>query len=75
MEKKLFALNVDDASVNAGMHRGLGVKIKEDVAWLMVVHCFSHRLELAIKDAINRTFFDEIDAMLIKIYYLYKKWS
>ena len=37
----------------------------------MLVHCFSHRLELAIQDAFNGTFFDEIDLMLRKIYYLY----
>ena len=67
MEKKTFALNVDGASVNTGIHRGLGVKIKEDVPWLMLVHCFSHHLELAIEDAFNGTFFDEIDLMLRKI--------
>ena len=73
MEKKLFALNVDDASVNTGIHRRLDIKVKEDVPWLMLVHCFNHHLELTVKDNFNiGTFFDEIDVMLRKIYYLTK---
>ena len=46
--------------------------IKEDVPWLKLVHCFNHCLELATKDAFSGTFFDKIDVMLRKIYYLYK---
>ena len=72
MEKKPIALNVDVASVNTGIHRGLGVKIKEDVLWLMLVHSFNHCLELAINDTVSAIFFDEIEVMLRKIYCLYK---
>ena len=64
MEKKPLALNVDVASVNKGIHRGLGVKIKEDVPWLMLVHSFNHCLELAINDTVSAIFFDEIEVML-----------
>ena len=76
-KKNFFALNVEAAIVNTGIHRVLGVKIKEDVLWLMLVHCFNNPLELAIKDAVSGTFFDEIEVMLRKIYCLYKispKW-
>ena len=38
----------------------------------MLVHCFNHCLELAIKDVFSETFFDEIDVMLRRIYYFYK---
>ena len=56
------------------IHSGLGTKISNDFApWLTLIHCFNHRLELSIKDAFNGTFFDEIDTMLLKLYYLYKK--
>ena len=73
-ENHIHGLNVDGASVNTGVHNGLGTKISEDYApWLTVIHCFNHRLELAIKDALKGSFFDEIDTMLLKLYYLYKK--
>ena len=64
LKKKLFTLNVDGVSVNTGIHRGLGVKIKEDVPWLMLIHCFNHRLELAMKDAFSGTLFGENNIML-----------
>ena len=38
----------------------------------MLVHGFNHRLEPAIKDAFTGTFFDEIDVMLRKNFYLTK---
>ena len=72
-ENRLHGLNVDGASVNTGVHRGLGAKIRELAPWLTFVHCFNHRLELAVKDTFKGTFFDEIDTMLLKLYYLYKK--
>ena len=68
-KKELFTLNVDGASVNTGIHTQLGVKIKEGVPWLMLLHCSNHHLELAIKDAFSGTFFD---VLLRKIYYLSK---
>ena len=70
---KLVHFNVDGASVNMGIHRGLGVKLKEDSSWLTVTHCFNHRLELAVKDTFSGTFFKEVDNMLLKLFYLYRK--
>ncbi len=43
----LFGLNVDDASVNTGIHGGLGALLRQSAEWLHVVHSFNHRLELA----------------------------
>ena len=40
---------------------------------LNVVHCFNHRFKLAIKDAFKATFFEDIDTLLNKLYYLYRK--
>ena len=51
-----MVLDIDSASVNTGIHRGLGVKIKEDVHWSMLMHCFSHHLDLSVKDAFSGTF-------------------
>ena len=72
---KLYGFNVDGASVNMGLHRGLGVLLREQSPWLLIVHCFNHRFELAIKDSFQRTFFNEIETFLVKLFYLYKKSS
>ena len=47
---KLHGFNVDGAAVNTGILKGLAVLLRENAPWLTVVHCFNHRLELAIKD-------------------------
>ena len=72
---KLHGFNVNGAAVNTGIHRGLGVLLRENAPWLTVVHCFNHRFELAIKDSFGGTFFDEIDTFLVKLFYLHKKSS
>lgn len=61
---RLVGLNVDGASVNVGIHAGLGAKIRETAPWLVLVHCFNHRIELAIKDAFDASSFSKIDQML-----------
>ena len=55
-----------------GIYGGLGALLKELSPWLMVVHCFNHRLELAIKDTFKLTAFNNIDEMLAVLYKLYK---
>ena len=66
-------LSVDGASVNTGIHGGLGALLRQSAEWLTVVHCFNHRLELVAQDAFKGTFFDKVDAMLTKLFYLYQK--
>ena len=72
-ETRLHARNIDGASVNTGIHRGLDARIREHPPWLTVVHCFNHRFVLGVKDTFKGTFFEEIDTMLLKLYYLYEK--
>ena len=69
----MFGLNVDGASVNTGLHNGLDVLIREINPWLIVVHCFSHRFELAVRIHLKKLFFTEIETMILKIFHLYKK--
>ena len=52
----LLGLNVDGASVNTGIHKGLREKI-EEADWFQLVHCFNHRLELVLKDAFFKSAF------------------
>lgn len=53
--RQLAALNVDGASVNLGSINGLAAKLRKDSPWLLTIHCFNHRLELAVKDAFKGT--------------------
>ena len=73
LTSRLPGLNADGASVNMGVHRGLGTLLKETAPWLEVIYSFNHRVELAIKDAFGHTKFGKIDEMLLKLHYLYKK--
>ena len=47
--------------------------MKEYAPWINVIHCFNHSLELAVKDTFDKTFFKEVDNMLLKLLYLYRK--
>ena len=38
-----------------------------------MINCFNHRVELALKDALRTTSFEEVDSMLCKLYCLYQK--
>ena len=70
--KHILGLNVNGASLNTGIHGGLGVLIKELAPWLKLIHCFNHHLELVIKDAFKNTAFAKIDEMLSELYKLYQ---
>ena len=35
--------------------------------------CVAHRLELALKDALKGTAFDDVGELLLRLYYFYKK--
>ena len=72
-EKSIVGLNCDGANVNMGINNGLGKQVKNSAPWLELVHCFNHRIELALKDAFEKTFFSKIENMLTKLYYLYQK--
>ena len=72
-ENSIVGLNCDGANVNMGINNGLGKLVKDSAPWLELVHCFNHRIELALKDAFEKTFFSKIENMLTKLYYLYQK--
>lgn len=47
-DSKLIGFGADGASVNMGKKAGVAAKLKQDVPWLIDVHCLPHRLELAM---------------------------
>ena len=70
---KFVGINVNGAGANLGKHRGVGNLVQEKATWLQVIHCFNHRVELALKNAFKTTAFKDISTMLCKLYYLYQK--
>ena len=49
-KSKLVGLGTDGASVNVGCHGGLGAILKQEIPYLLQIHCIAHRLELAVLD-------------------------
>ena len=72
--ERLVGINADGASVNMGTHTGVATRLKETAPWLLAIHCFNHRLELAVQDAFKGIkAFEDIDELLLKLYYYYQK--
>jgi hypothetical protein len=44
-----------------GIHAGMGAKVRETAPCLVLIHCFNHHIELAIKDAFDASSFSTID--------------
>ena len=71
--ERMVALCVDGAAVNLGIRRGVAALLREDMPWLVATHCLNHRLELGVKDALNKTYMDEVTDLLTSLYYVYSK--
>ena len=69
---KIVFLSSDGASVNSDKDSGL-IKLL-DFPWISFIWRFSHRLELALKDALKE-FIELVDTSLMHLLYLYKKSS
>ena len=67
-------LGSDGASVNSIKNSGLIKLFQEELPWSSFIWCFSHRLELALKDALNE-FMEPVEKSLMHLFYLYKKSS
>ena len=69
----MVALGADGASVNNGDKSSVKTKLREELPWLAFGWCMAHKLELGIKDALKGTYFNKVDEMLPRLYYLYKR--
>ena len=49
----LVACGSDGASVMTGVRNGVIAKLRQEVPWLIGIHCVAHKLELAILDGIK----------------------
>ena len=64
LAQKLVSICVNGAAVNLGVHNGLSALFKQELPWLVAIHCMNHRLELAAKDAFSSSYFNEFMSML-----------
>ena len=71
-QTKMVSCTADGASVNFGTKNGLLTQLDSDRGWLIKIHCANHRIELAIKDAMKNSSFNEIDNLYISLYNLAK---
>ena len=75
VKKKLVGFCADGVSVNMGRTGGVAVRLAREIPapWLVVIHCVSHRIELAVKDTFKGTSADVVIDMLVSIFLLYDK--
>lgn len=73
LKNKLIGFGADGATVNRGNKEGVISVINRESPWVVYVWCIAHRLELSLKDALTGTCFDEVDDILLRLYYLYEK--
>ena len=67
--KKLTGIGTDGAAVNVSALKG---KVQSNIPWVYWMWCLAHRLELAVKDALQGIVFDIIDELLLRLYYIYE---
>jgi hypothetical protein len=68
---QLVGIATDGASANIATG-GLKGLVEKELNWIFWMWCLAHRLELAIKDALKGSFFDSIDELLLRLYYMYE---
>lgn len=65
----LVAIGSDGASVMTGVRNGVIAKLRQDVSWLIGIHCVAHKLELAVLDGIKDIqYFADLTEMLKGLY-------
>ena len=63
----------DGASVNIAEQNGVKGILQTACPWIVWAWCYSHRLELACKDAFKSKLFHNIQEMLLRLFYIYEK--
>ena len=63
----------DGSTVSSGKKSGVLIIMKEEIPWIAFVWCMTHRLKFAIQDALKEMVFEEVEDMILRIFYLYQK--
>ena len=74
----MVGISADGAAINFGHRKGLISRWKKIIPWSVGVHCFSHRLELAVQYGLKQHYGDVED--FLTVIYLYfrnspTRWS
>ena len=69
---KIVSCTSDGASVNFGRNTSIMTRLAVDPPWLIRMHCTNHRIELAVKGALDKTTFNECDTLYIGNFALLK---
>ena len=70
--QSLIGIGTDCASANIAA-AGLKDLVDAQLVWVFWTWCVAHRQELAVKDALRGTLFNQVDEMLTRLYYIYEK--
>ena len=70
--ERMTFFSSEGASASGGSKPGLIRLFQKNYLWISFIWCFSHRLELAIKDALKE-FLEPVETALRHLYYLYTK--
>lgn len=71
---KMVFLSSDGTATNSGLTGGLITLFRRDMPWVAFVWCFSHRLELSLKDALASEF-ESVEESLRHLFYIYQNSS
>ena len=71
VEHKLVGFGCDGTNANIA-DGGLKGHLVQRFPSILVMWCLSHRVELAVKSGLKVTYFEVIDNLLLKMYYLYE---
>ena len=69
----LIGVGTNGVAVNVAGTGGLKGQLTGLLPWLNWSWCYSHRLELACRDAFTSPLFSAIENVLLRLYYLYEK--
>ena len=68
---KLVGSGSDGASVNTGKKEGVKTLLQQENPWITFGWYVANRLELSLKDSLKGTKFDDIDELILRVYYLF----
>ena len=64
---------MEHPSIMATKKEGMKAILQKENPRLAFGWCLAHRLQLALKDSLGQTSFKEVDDVILRLYYLYKK--
>lgn len=73
LEKNLIGFTSDGASVNKGDTVCVKCILQEKSPWWVFLWCMVHCLELALSDALKNTQLEDVNNMLLSMFYMYNK--